>query len=212
MIVSCAPFRVSFVGGGSDIPSFYLKHGGAVLSCTIAKYSFAVIHSYLDGDKYNIKYALTETVDTVEEIRHPLFRECVKMLNVEPGIEINSIADIRSGTGLGSSSSFCVALLNGLHAYQRRFVEKTKLAEQACEVEIDRLREPVGRQDQYAAAWGGLNFIEFSKNGAVSVQPLLLDQEIISELENGLMLFYSGIQRDAGPILDKQTTATQYPT
>ncbi len=209
MIISCAPFRISFVGGGSDIPSFFLEHGGAVLSCAIAKYSYAVVHPYFERDKYNLKYARTELVESPDDIKHPLFREAIKLLNVESGIEIVSIADVHSRSGLGSSSSFCVALLNGLHAHQNTFAAKEKLAEQACNIEIDRLGEPIGKQDQYASAMGGLNFIEFNPNGTVSVQPLLLDKDVVNILENNLMLFDTGIQRDAREVLGKQAEAVR---
>lgn len=204
MFISCAPLRVSFVGGGSDIPSFYLEHGGAVLSCTIAQYSYAIIHPYFEPGKYNLKYAETELVDDADHIRHPIFREAVKALDVPGGIEIASIADTHGRAGLGSSSAFCVALLNGLHAQQNSFATKQQLAEEACDIEINRLGEPIGKQDQYAAAMGGINFIEFNRNGSVSVQPLLLSRDIVATLESSLMLFDSGLRRDARDVLGHQ--------
>ena len=174
MIVSCAPFRVSFAGGGSDIASFYRKRRGAVLSCAIAKYSFIVVHPFFNASKYHLKYARTELVDRVDEIQHPILREALRMQSIDPGIEIVSIADIPGGTGLGSSSSFSVALLNALYAHRRIFVPKETLAQEACMLEIERLGEPIGKQDQYAAAYGGMNLIEFERHGGVTVQPLLL--------------------------------------
>jgi D-glycero-alpha-D-manno-heptose-7-phosphate kinase len=209
MIVSCAPFRVSFAGGGSDIAVFYRKAGGAVLSCSIAKYSFAIVHQYFNERKYHLKYARTELTEALDDIEHPLLREALRMQQIEPGIEISSVADIPSGTGLGSSSSFAVALINALHAHRSQFVSKEILAREACALEIDRLKEPIGKQDQYAAAYGGLNFIEFHANDGVTVQPLLLSQPVMAELEGNLMLFYTGDQRDARTLLAKQVAVMQ---
>ena len=174
MIVSCAPFRVSFGGGGSDLPSFYRRYEGAVLSCSIARYSFVIIHPFFDSDNFNLKYSRTEVTDDVTKIEHPILREVFRFLGIQGGIEVASIADIPSGTGLGSSSSFCVALLNGLYAHAGKFVSKERLAAEACVIEIERLGEPIGKQDQYAAAFGGINFIEFHKNDSVTVEPLPL--------------------------------------
>ena len=209
MIVSCAPFRVSFAGGGSDISVFYRKAGGAVLSCSIAKYSFAIVHQYFNERKYHLKYARTELADTLDAVEHPLLREALRMQKVEPGIEIASVADIPSGTGLGSSSSFAVALLNALYAHRSVFASKETLARDACQLEIEHLKEPIGKQDQYAAAYGGLNFIEFHPNESVTVQPLMLPQPLVAELEGNLMLFYTGDQRDARALLSKQVSAMQ---
>src|SRR5216683_6346070 len=172
MIVSCAPFRVSFAGGGSDIAQFYRRERGAVLSCSIAKYAFVVVHPFFNASKYHLKYARTELVDHIDDIQHPILREALRMQNIEPGIEIVSVADIPSGTGLGSSSSFSVALLNALYAHRRVFTPKDVLAQEACMLEIERLGEPIGKQDQYAAAYGGINLIEFERHGGVTVQPL----------------------------------------
>ena len=197
MIVSCAPLRVSFAGGGSDIAAFYRKRRGAVLSCAIAKYSFIVVHPFFSASKYHLKYARTELVDRLDEIQHPILREGLRMQGIDPGIEIVSIADIPRGTGLGSSSSFSVALVNALYAHRRIYVPKERLAREACALEIDRLGEPIGKQDQYAAAYGGMNLIEFEPNGGVMVQPLLLSAATLSELEGNLMLFFTGSQREA---------------
>jgi D-glycero-alpha-D-manno-heptose-7-phosphate kinase len=209
MIVSCAPFRVSFAGGGSDIPSFYSKRRGAVLSCAIAKYSFIVVHPFFNASKYHLKYTRTELVDRVDQVQHPILREALRMQSIDPGIEIVSIADIPGGTGLGSSSSFSVALINALYAHRRIFVPKEQLASEACVLEIERLREPIGKQDQYAAAYGGVNFIEFERHGGVTVQPLLLAPATISALEGNLMLFYTGTQRDAREVLTNQVVAIE---
>jgi len=209
MIVSCAPFRVSFAGGGSDISVFYRRQRGAVLSCTIAKYSFAIVHQYFNERKYHLKYARSEMTDTLDDVQHPLLREAMRMQKIEPGIEVTSVADIPSGTGLGSSSSFAVALLNALYAHRSIFASKEQLAREACQLEIDYLKEPIGKQDQYAAAYGGLNFIEFHPNESVTVQPLVLSPAAMSSLERGLMLFYTGDQRDARTLLSKQVASMQ---
>ena len=148
MIVSCAPFRVSFAGGGSDISAFYRRQRGAVLSCTIAKYSFAIVHQFFNERKYHLKYARSELTDTLDEVQHPLLREALRMQKIEPGIEVTSVADIPSGTGLGSSSSFAVALLNALYAHRSIFASKEQLAREACALEIEYLKEPIGKQDQ----------------------------------------------------------------
>jgi D-glycero-alpha-D-manno-heptose-7-phosphate kinase len=198
---------VSFAGGGSDIASFYRQQRGAVLSCAIAKYSFAVIHPYFSATKYHLKYSRTELVDRLDEIQHPLLREALRMQSVGPGVEITSIADIPAGTGLGSSSSFSVALINALYAHRRIFVPKEALANEACVLEIERLGEPIGKQDQYAAAYGGINLIEFERHGGVTVQPLVLPPAVVAELEANLMLFYTGTQRDARAVLKEQVTA-----
>lgn len=209
MIVSCAPFRVSFAGGGSDIASFYRKRRGAVLSCTIAKYSFIVVHPYFNANKYHLKYARSELVDRLDDIQHPILREALRMQGIDPGIEITSIADIPGGTGLGSSSSFSVALINALYAHRGIFASKERLATEACMLEIEKLSEPIGKQDQYAAAFGGLNLIEFERHGGVTVQPLPLPAAVASELETNLMLFYTGTQRDAREVLSNQVVALE---
>ena len=209
MIVSCAPFRVSFAGGGSDIASFYSKRRGAVLSCAIAKYSFIVIHPFFNASKYHLKYTRTELVDRMDNIEHPILREALRMHDINPGIEIVSVADIPGGTGLGSSSSFSVALVNALYAHRRIFVPKETLASEACILEIERLGEPIGKQDQYAAAYGGINLIEFERHGGVTVQPLLLPPTVAAELETNLMLFYTGTQRDAREVLSNQVAALE---
>lgn len=209
MIVSCAPFRVSFAGGGSDIASFYRHNRGAVLSCAIAKYSFIVVHPFFNAKKYHLKYARTELVERFDEIQHPILREALRMQEIAPGIEIVSVADIPGGTGLGSSSSFSVALINALYAHRRIFVPKETIASEACMLEIERLGEPIGKQDQYAAAYGGINLIEFERHGEVTVQPLLLPTKVLYELESNLMLFYTGTQRDSRDLLSSQVVSLE---
>jgi D-glycero-alpha-D-manno-heptose-7-phosphate kinase len=209
MIVSCAPFRVSFAGGGSDIAAFYRKAGGAVLSCAIAKYSFVVVHPFFNSSKYHLKYSRTELSDSIDEIQHPIMREALRMHGINPGIELVSVADIPGGTGLGSSSSFSVALINALYAHRQIFASKDRLANEACLLEIEQLHEPIGKQDQYAAAFGGINLIEFERHGGVTVRPLLLPRATILELEANLMLFYTGSQREAREVLSHQIAAIE---
>lgn len=204
MLMAKSPFRVSLVGGGTDLPSFYEKNGvGAVVSMGIDKYMYLMIHPYFH-EKIRVKYSQTEDVDSVDALRHPIFRECLRLMEVKSGVEIASIADIPAGLGLGSSSSFTVALLHVLFAFQGRSVTQAKLAELACEIEIDRLKEPIGKQDQYAASFGGLNHITFRKNGAVEVENLGADPETVKALVDRLVMFYIGRPRPARDILREQ--------
>lgn len=205
MMITRTPFRVSFAGGGSDLPSFYLKHPGCVLSTSINKYMYISAHPFFNKKKINIKYSKTEFVDSVDEIQHPIVREAMKMLDMPTGIEITSTADIPSGTGLGSSSSFTVGLLHLLYGLKERFVSKERLAKEACEIEIGRLKEPIGKQDQYAAAYGGLNFIEFHTDDTVSVQPILMKNGLKREMDQNLLMFYTGGVRSASSILTEQS-------
>jgi D-glycero-alpha-D-manno-heptose-7-phosphate kinase len=204
MIISSAPFRISFAGGGSDIGFFYRKRRGAILSTAIDKYIYISIHPYFNARQTLLKYSRNELINDLAEIQHPVFREVLKELWPEGGLEIVSTADIPSGTGLGSSSSFTVALLHAIYAYRGTFCGKEKLASRACEIEIDRLGEPIGKQDQYAAAYGGLNFIEFNPDDSVAVTPLILPRDTLVSLEKNLLLFYTGEQRATGEVLEDQ--------
>lgn len=204
MIISSAPFRVSFAGGGSDIPFFYHRRRGAVLSTSIDKYIYISIHPYFNSRQTLLKYSRNELVDDLSQINHPVFRQVLQELWPEGGLEIVSTADIPSGTGLGSSSSFTVALLHAVYAYRGTFCGKEKLAAKACEIEIEKLGEPIGKQDQYAAAYGGLNFIEFNPDESVAVTPLILPRDTLLNLEKNLLLFYTGEQRSTGEILEDQ--------
>ena len=204
MIITRTPFRVSFAGGGSDIKTFYEKNGyGAVISTTIQKYMYIVIHPYFH-DKIRIKYAKTEDVNDVNAIQHPIVRECLRRVGVEKGVEIASFADISSGTGLGSSSAFTVGLLNALYAYRGKTVSSGRLAREASEIEIDILKEPIGKQDQYAAAFGGLNYLRFNRDETVEVSPILLTESVKKKLETKLRLYYVGGMRHAREILGDQ--------
>ncbi|MBZ5639687.1 MAG: GHMP kinase [Acidobacteriia bacterium] len=204
MIVSSAPFRISFAGGGSDLPVYYRRAKGAVLSATINKYIYISVHPYFNRRQTLLKYSQNEQVDSIDEIRHPIFREALRDLWPAGGLEIVSTADVPSGTGLGSSSSFTVALLHALYAYRGVFCSKEKLARGACAMEIERLGEPIGKQDQYAAAYGGLNFIEFNPDETVTTTPVILPKETATRLQQSLLLFYMGDQREASDILRDQ--------
>jgi D-glycero-alpha-D-manno-heptose-7-phosphate kinase len=204
MIITRTPFRISFVGGGSDMETFYTRQAGAVLSTSINKYMYLSSHRFFFPGQLRVKYSETETVNSIDEIRHPLLRECMKKVGVTSGMEISSIADIPSGTGMGSSSSFTVALLHCLHAIKREYVTQEQLAREACEIEIDVLGEPIGKQDQYAAAFGGLNIIHFHPNGDVRVEPLYVKHDVYRELQENLLMFYVGNQRKASDILAEQ--------
>ncbi len=205
MIISRTPFRVSFVGGGSDLPAFCERRRGAVLSVTINKAMYLTLHPYFDRGKILLRYSKTELVDAIDDIEHPIFREALRLVGIESGVEISSTADVPAGTGLGSSSSFSVGLLHVLAAYQARYASKEYLGATASHLEIDILREPIGRQDQYAAAYGGLNVIEFGADGEVTVEPVTISQEILAELDDRLLMFYTGKQRATSKILEEQS-------
>ena len=203
MIITRTPFRVSFAGGGSDIASFYERHGGCVLSTAINKYMYISVHPSFDHKETVLKYSKRETVTEIGKIEHNYFRQVLTNLNTS-GVEIVSTADIPSGTGLGSSSSFTVGLLHALYCYKGKYVSKERLASEACEVEIEQLGNPIGKQDQYAAAYGGLNFIQFKKDGSVFVEPVIMNHDSFHELESNLMMFYTGQLHSASAILKEQ--------
>ena len=203
MIITKTPFRVSFCGGGSDLAAFYHQHEGCVLSTSIDKYLYLSIHPYFYSKEILLKYSENELVDDVRKIKHPIFRTVLQDMDVN-GIEIVSTADVPSGTGLGSSSTFTVGLLHALNVYKRSFCSKGWLAEKACDVEINQLGAPIGKQDQYAAAFGGLNFIRFHSDDTVSVEPIVMKAETYKKLEKNLLMFYTGIKHDANKILAVQ--------
>jgi D-glycero-alpha-D-manno-heptose-7-phosphate kinase len=204
MIITRTPFRISFVGGGSDLEAFYAKSEGAVLSTSIDKYMYISSHKFFFPGQIRVKYSETETVNHLDELKHPLLRETMRKTGVTGGLEVSSIADIPSGTGMGSSSSFTVGLLHCLYANKRQFVTHEQLAREACEIEINILGEPIGKQDQYAAAYGGLNVIRFKADGTVVVEPLYIDPEKYNTLQQNLVMFYTGNQRKASDILAEQ--------
>jgi D-glycero-alpha-D-manno-heptose-7-phosphate kinase len=207
MIISKTPLRMSFVGGGSDLPVFYRKYGGAVLSTAINKFVYITINKKFDN-RIRISYSRTEEPRTVDKIRHPLVREALKMLGIQGGIEIASIADIPAkGSGLGSSSAYTVGLLHALYAYQGHFASAERLARESCQIEIERCGDPIGKQDQYAAAFGGFNFIEFYPDDSVSVEPVICKRETLEGLQANTIVFYTGITRSASSILETQRDA-----
>ena len=204
MIIARTPLRISFAGGGSDLPSFYRHEQGAVLSTSIDKYVYIAIHEYFQSNQTLLKYSKTEQVNSYDEIQHPIFKECLSMMDIF-GVDISSIADVPAGTGLGSSSSFTVCLLNALHAYNRRYVSPEYLASTACDIEINRLGDPIGKQDQYAAAYGGLNFITFNKDESVSVEKIIMDPNAKKQLDENLIMIFTGETRSASKILKDQS-------
>jgi len=204
MIITKTPFRVSFCGGGRGMANFYVKYGGCVLSTSINKYCYISIHPYFNENQTVLKYSENELVDSPDQIKHRIFRQVLTDMGIH-GVEISSTADIPGGTGLGSSSTFTVGLLNTLNCYKGKFVSKDKLAKLACEVEIERLGNPIGKQDQYGAALGGLNFIKFNQDGSVSHEPILMEGKTYKELQKNLLMFYTGTTRSANTILAEQT-------
>jgi D-glycero-alpha-D-manno-heptose-7-phosphate kinase len=207
MIVSKTPLRMSFVGGGSDLPAYYREEGGAVLSTSIDKYMYICVNRKFDG-RIRVNYSRTEEGDLPQDIQHPLVREALQLVGIDGGIEIASMADIPSrGSGLGSSSTYTVGLLNALHAYRGEYVSKAELAQQACAIEIERCGEPIGKQDQYAAAFGGLNLIRFHPDERVSVDPLICAPKMVGQLEDHTLVLFTGRTRSASAVLAQQSQA-----
>lgn len=205
MIITQTPLRMSFAGGGSDLPSFYRQFGGAVVSTAIDKYVYVNVNKKFDNC-IRLSYSQTEEVESVAQIEHRVVRAALEKLNISGGLEITSIADIPSrGTGLGSSSSFAVGLLLALHAYQSTYISPGDLAEEGCAVEIDLCGERIGKQDQYAAAFGGLNFFRFEPDDSVIIEPILCSGEALLRLQSSLVTFYTGKTRDASLILNEQS-------
>ena len=200
MIISRTPFRVSLAGGGTDLAAFYRTEPGAVLTTAIDKYMYVTVNRYFD-DSIILKYRRTELVRRVSDIRHPILRECLRLTGIDRGVEITSMADIVGGTGLGSSSSFAVGVLHALHAYKGEYRSAEELAREACAVEIARLKEPIGKQDQYIAAYGGFQHVEFLPDETVRVDPVVLGARARAELSSRLLMFYTGVTRKASTIL-----------
>ncbi len=208
MIITRAPLRISLGGGGTDLPSYYREFGGFVAAAAITKYVYVGINRTFSND-YFAKYSELERVETVDEIRHPIIRETLRLHDVPPAIEIVSLADIPSGSGLGSSGTFTVGLLRAVYALQREHVTAGALAEEACHIEIDLLGRPVGKQDQYISAFGGLSCFEFRKDGSVGVAPILVSNDTLHDLEDHLLLFFTGYSRDAERVLDDQKSRSE---
>jgi D-glycero-alpha-D-manno-heptose-7-phosphate kinase len=203
MIVSRAPVRFSLGGGGTDLPSYAKEHGGFLVAAAIDKYIF-VCAARRFYETIRLAYSKMEEVDHVDKIEHRIYREALKLTHVYSGIELHSFADVPANSGLGSSSTFTVALLNALHTYNREFVSTDRLAEEACTIEIERLKEPIGKQDQYISAYGGITAFTFDKDGTVHVEPVPMREEAIDEFESNLLIFYSGIERAASSVLGDQ--------
>ena len=198
---------MSFVGGGSDLPVFYRRFGGAVVSTSINQFVYVTVNKKFD-EKIRVSYSRTEEARSVEKIRHPLVREAMKHLGIQGGVEITSIADIPArGTGLGSSSSFTVGLLHVLHAYTERYASAEQLAREACVIEIEHCGEPIGKQDQYAGAFGGLNFIQFNPDDSVNVEPIICKRETVEKMQAHILVFYTGVTRSTSSILKHQQSA-----
>jgi D-glycero-alpha-D-manno-heptose-7-phosphate kinase len=205
MIITRTPLRITLGGGGTDLPSFYERYGGIVLSAAINRYIFVALNSTFTED-YFLKYASLERVDDPEEIEHPILREVLLAHRIGPGLEIVSVADIPAGTGLGSSGTFTVGLLKAVYSFKREHSTAGALAEEACQIEIERLNRPVGKQDQYIAAFGGLTCFEIDKDGRVKASPLAISNETLHDLEEHLLLFFTGYSRQAEDVLEDQRT------
>ena len=210
MIITRAPLRISLGGGGTDLPSYYRDHTGFVISAAIDKYVYITLHETFSQELL-IKYSKMELVERVADVQHPIVREALRLVDVgpQPYLEIVSMSDIPAGTGLGSSGSFTVALLRALHAWKKNLIPRNELAEQACHIEIDLLHEPVGKQDQYIASFGGIACFDFLPDDRVQVAPLQLDGETLANLEDNLLLFFTGFTRSASAILEEQDTRTR---
>lgn len=209
MIFVRAPFRVPIGGGGTDLPSYYSKYGGEFISAAINRYMFITVNRPLIDKLVRVKYSKTEIVNNARNVEHDLVREALRLLDIKDSIEVNSVADLPAGTGMGSSGSYLVALLKGLHTLKNDHVGTKTIAEEACKIEIDRLRRPVGKQDQYIAAYGGITKFKISKNGKVNVKKLDLNPAFLRDLESSLMIFYTGTDREEQKILNGQNRATK---
>lgn len=205
MVIIKAPFRLPIAGGGTDLPSYYSQFGGQLITASINRYMFVFLNEPATSDKIKLYYVQTEIVNNTDDIQHNIIRECLKLHGIKGNLEIGSMADLEAGTGMGSSSVFTVALLAGLNTLKRKFISSKDLAEQACRVEIELVGKPIGKQDQYASCFGGINELKISKSGEVTINPLNLDKETIFELENRLLMFYTNITRDANEILTEQS-------
>ena len=209
MIITRSPLRITLGGGGTDVPSYYREHGGFLVAAAIDKYVYVtVLRPFVPG--IYLKYSKLENVKSVDEVQHEIIREAIRMLDFRtPQVEITTLADIPAGTGLGSSGSFTTALLKALYAHRRRLLHPSELAQLACEIEINRLQSPIGKQDQYVAAYGGITCFEFHPDETVEAYPLSLSIDTLFDLEDNLLLFFTGFQRSAVDILKDQDTRTK---
>jgi D-glycero-alpha-D-manno-heptose-7-phosphate kinase len=208
MIITRTPLRISIGGGGTDLPSYYRHFGGFVIAAAINKHIYVGINETFSGG-YFLKYSSLEHSPTIDEIRHPLIREVMRLHEVPPPVEVVSMADIPAGTGLGSSGAFTVGLLRAVHALKRKYVDPGIVAEEACKIEIEMLQEPVGKQDQYIAAYGGLACFEFLPDGEVRVNPLNVSNGTLYDLEEHLLMFFTGYSRNASVVLDDQKVRSE---
>lgn len=209
MIITRTPFRVTLGGGGTDLPSFYREHGGFILAVAIDKYMFINVNTPIVDDEIRVRYTKSELVNHVDQVEHTLAREALRLFRLANGVEIVSIADIPAGTGLGSSSCYLVGLLNALHALTQNPVGPERLAEEACHIELDILKKPIGKQDQYMAAVGGLTVLDIARDGNVHLTRVGLDVEILQALEHNILMFYTHDMRDATAILSLQDAAAK---
>jgi D-glycero-alpha-D-manno-heptose-7-phosphate kinase len=208
MIITRSPLRITLGGGGTDLPSYYRDHGGFLIAAAIDKYVYVTVMRPFTPGIY-LKYSKLEHVDASDDVHHPIIREAIKLVGFRtPQVEITTLADIPAGTGLGSSGSFTTALLKALYAHRRRLLHPNELAELACDIEINRLGEPIGKQDQYIAAYGGLTCFTFRPDGSVDAEPLKVPISSMFNLEDNLLLFFTGYSRTAGSILADQQTRT----
>jgi D-glycero-alpha-D-manno-heptose-7-phosphate kinase len=209
MIITRAPFRIPLGGGGTDLPSYYREHGGFLFSAGIDKYMYICVNQPIVDDLVRMKYSQTEIVNTVDEVQHELAREALRLLGFKNAIEIVSMADVPAGTGLGSSSCYLVGLLQALHTLKRDFVPLQALAEEACRIELETLGRPIGKQDQYLAAFGGLSVLDIARDGAVTVRNARVSRATIDDLEKNMLIFYTGQTRSTLDILAGQSRATE---
>ncbi|HEU4888922.1 MAG TPA: galactokinase [Thermoanaerobaculia bacterium] len=209
MIVTRTPFRVTLGGGGTDLPSYYNEHGGFIFAMGLDKYMYVIVNRPTVGSKVRLHYSQSEVVDDVSELRHELAREALRAHGIRYGFEVGSIADLPAGTGLGSSSCYLVGLLNALHHDRRDYVPLQALAEEACHIELDILKQPIGKQDQYMATYGGLTVLEIARDGTVEVRQLRPSSSDISEFVAHTHIYYTGSQRDAREVLHDQNVAMQ---
>lgn len=205
MIITRTPFRITLGGGGTDLPAYYSKYGGFIFAAAINKYMFINLNRPIVDDLVRVKYSKAETVAHRDELEHDIAKEVMRMMEVDRAIEIISMADVPSGTGLGSSSCYAVGLLNGLHTMKRDYVSLQEIAEEACEIEIKRLCKPIGKQDQYMAAFGGLTVLDIGKDGTVKVRKAEISGTTIMDLNRNLLMFYTNTSRDANEILSEQS-------
>lgn len=208
MIITRTPFRVTLGGGGTDLPSYYSQYGGFIFAAGINKYMFLNVNRPIVDDLIRVKYSKSEIVDNINNLSHDIAREILRKMGIEQAIEIVSMAYVPSGTGLGSSSSYAVGLLNALHTLKRNYISLQDLAEEACHIEIDILKKPIGKQDQYMAAFGGLTVLDIYKDGTVNVRPANVSISTLDELQRNMMLFFTGLSRESMTILSEQSKAT----